>query len=224
MKNVFKEKVINEFSKEKNYNKIMLETERMMSMKKIRYFLAPVCACAIVAVGVIGFNMDKNIKENNNKEIVCLADNIRINEIQNMASTKLMVDSKVIDKGDLPSELAQITNIDGNEVSSIFAYYTKSDYTKEEFDLLHDYVLVFDDEETHKNIKISASEVDSPLRDYFFQSTSDDISDINGVKVKISKYKNKYIVNFTKDEYHYDIETNSMTEAEMINLVKEVLK
>ena len=224
MKSVFKEKVTNEFNKERNYNKIMLETERMMSMKKIGYFLLPVCTCAIVAVGMIGFNMDKNTKENDNNEIVYLADNIRINEIQNMASTKLMVDSKVIDKGDLPSELAKITNIDGNEVSSIFAYYTKSDYTKEEFDLLHDYVLVFTDEENHKNIKISVSEVDSPLRDYFFQSISDDMSDINGVKVKISRYENKYIVNFTKDEYHYDIETKGMAEAEMITLVKEVLK
>ena len=132
-----------------------------------------------------------------------------------------MADSKLIEKNDLPIELIGLTNVAGNEASMITALYTKSDITKEEFDVLHDYVLNFFNDE--QSIKISATKEEKPLRDYFFQAT-DDISNIDGHDVKISKYEDKYIVNLEKGEYHFDIETNGLTEDEMIKVVSEVLK
>ena len=78
----------------------------------------------------------------------------------------------------------------------------------------------FNDEQS---IKISATKEEKPLRDCFFQAT-DDISNIDGHDVKISKYEDKYIVNLEKGEYHFDIETNGLTEDEMIKIVSEVLK
>ena len=42
--------------------------------------------------------------------------------------------------------------------------------------------------------------------------------------MRISKYEDKYIVNLEKGEYHFDIETNGLTEDEMIKVVSEVLK
>lgn len=224
MKNAFEDKVANEFNRERNYNKIMLKTERKMYMKKIGYILAPVCAVALVAVGVVGFSNMNNIRENNPSNIVSLANNIRINQIQNIAATKLMVDSRMIEKEDLPSELGDISNVGGSEASMVSAYYTKSDYSKEEFDVLHDYVLLFITEGTNKVVKVSASKLETPLRDYFFDTVSEDMSNIDGHNVKISKYEDKYIINFEKGDYHYDIETNGLAEDEMLNVLREVLK
>jgi len=221
MNNTFKDKVTSEFNQEMNYRKIMAKSERMIGMNKIGYIVAPVCAVALVAVGVIGFNMNKNIPEKEPTGIVSVASNIKINEIQNLASAKIMADSKLIEKNDLPIELIGLTNVAGNEASMITALYTKSDITKEEFDVLHDYVLNFFNDE--QSIKISATKEEKPLRDYFFQAT-DDISNIDGHDVRISKYEDKYIVNFEKGEYHFDIETNGLTEDEMIKVVSEVLK
>ena len=221
MNNTFKDKVTSEFNQEMNYRKIMAKSERMIVMNKIGYIVAPVCAVALVAVGVIGYNMNKNIPEKEPTGIVSVASNIKINEIQNLASAKIMADSKLIEKNDLPIELIGLTNVAGNEASMITALYTKSDITKEEFDVLHDYVLNFFNDE--QSMKISATKEEKTLRDYFFQAT-DDISNIDGHDVRISKYEDKYIVNLEKGEYHFDIETNGLTEDEMIKVVSEVLK
>lgn len=222
MNNTFKDKIENEFNKEINYRKIMMKSERMIGMNKIKYVVAPVCAVALVAVGMLGFSMHKDIQEKESKEIISVANNIKINEIQNMASAKIMAESKLIEKDELPAELIKLTNVAGNEASMITELYTKSDLTKEEFDLLHDYVLSYFNEEENQRIKISVTKEEKPLRDYFFQTT-DYISNIDGYNVKVSKYEEKYIVNLEKGEYHFDIKTIGLTEDEMIGVVRDVL-
>lgn len=222
MNNTFKDKIENEFNKEINYRKIMMKSERMIGMNKIKYVVAPVCAVTLVAVGMFRFSMHKDIQEKESNEIISVANNIKINEIQNMASAKIMAESKLIEKDELPAELIKLTNVAGNEASMITELYTKSDLTKEEFDLLHDYVLSYFNEEENQRIKISVTKEEKPLRDYFFQTT-DYISNIDGYNVKVSKYEEKYIVNLEKGEYHFDIETTGLTEDEMIGVVRDVL-
>lgn len=237
MNNVFKEKVEKEFNQEKNYRMIFQKKERMIGMKKIGYVMAPVCAAVLLAVGVVGVNMNKkinekepavnvadNIKNDENQMVASVTDSIKINAIQNYASAKLNVDSKVIEKEELPEELASLTKVNGLDASFIQTYYTKSDITRDEFDMLHDYVLLYFDETSNKTIKISCSNVGTPLRDYFFQALTEDVSLIDGVDYKISQYEDRFIINFEKENYHFDVETNGLNETEMIQLIKEIAK
>ena len=166
----------------------------------------------------------ENYNENELNETDVEVKNIKINKIENMAFAKIMAESKDIKKEELPKEIANLTNLNSNEASIISAVYTKTDYSKDEFDLLHNYVIYFFNEDNDTSIKISASKEEKPLRDYFFQEISNDMSNINGVAVKISQYEERYIINLEKGAYQLDIETTGLTENEMIDILEEVIK
>ena len=191
-------------------------------MKKIVYVLIVVLMILSAMLVFTGFNN----KENNlDKETSGLNSNgnIIINEIQNLAAAKIMCESKIIAKEELPEELSKYANVACNEASMISILYTKSDLSNDEFDFLHDYVFYFFNEEENRNYKISVTKEENNLRDYFFQATNDQ-SSIDGHDVIISKYDDRYIINFKKGDYHFDVETNGYTEAEMLNIVKDIIK
>ena len=183
-------------------------------------FLSGLVACD--NQGVITENQIPSIE---NQTISEKNDSIVINEIEGMAHAKLMVESKDILKEELPKEVKYLAdNLITGEIplSMISAYYTKSDYEKDEYDILHDYVLLFCDENSNKSVKISASNIEKPLRDYFFTS-AEEVSKVNGVEVTIYHYEDKYIANLTKDTWKIDIETNELTQEEVLRLIKNIL-
>ena len=187
-------------------------------MKKMKLVL--VIMCLVVAIGVVGCD-PKSQQENGDSSN---ASDIKINKIENLAHTKINAESMDITKEELPAELINLANLNGKEPEYIITLSTKTDPSSEEFDLLHDYFLYFHDVEKNTSIKVSASEVGTPLRDYFFEEISNDKSKIAGVPVKISQYEDRYIINLEKGEYYLDIETTRLTEDEMIKVIEEVLK
>ena len=188
-------------------------------MKKINLMKVFVCML-VVTIGLVGCGP----KSQEQNDVGDNASGIKINKIENLAHAKLMAESMDITKEELPEELLSLANLNGKEPEYIVTLSTKTDPSSEEFDLLHDYVLYFRDEEKNTSIKVSASKGQAPLRDYFFEEVSNNKSTIGGVPAKIFQYEDRYIVNLEKGEYYFDIETSGLTEDEMIKIVEEVVK
>lgn len=151
---------------------------------------------------------------------------IVINHISDLASRKLAVESKEIKVGELPQEVKYLAEMMSGDfkLSMMSAIYAKSDYNKDEFDLLHDYSFFYVEEENEeKSVKITLSFVEKPLRDYFFASIGE-LSQVKGEDVTISQYEGRYIINFSKEGKFIDIETNGLNQNEMIQWVEEVIK
>ena len=148
---------------------------------------------------------------------------IVINPISDMASTKLMVDSREISREDIPSDIRYLADLTIVPLSYLTAYYTKSNYSESAYDVLHDYVLLFFNEDNEQSIRISASKEGNPLRDYFFTAPKE-LSFIKGVSVNISKYEEKYIVTFSQGRFSFDVETNQLNQDELIALLEEMIK
>lgn len=227
LKKTFEEK----FNKQRNYNSLMAKIKEERKMNKLGYFLVPVTALAVVGM-IVGINLnspkvaDEILANNENisTQISVAQNTVSINNIEDLIMTKLLVDSKELTKEDLEDDLSFMKdfNIADNKLDTIFAYYTKGDTSKEEFNVLHDYVFMYSNQENTKNVKVSLSKVGKPLRDYFFNTTSD-ISKVAGTDVVISKYEDKYIANFEKDGINIDVETKGFTQTEMVKVIEDII-
>jgi hypothetical protein len=158
------------------------------------------------------------------KEPESVPNMINVNEIEDLASAKIMAESKVITKNELPADLAYIADIrvpNNMKLTMINEIYTKSDMTKEEFNVLHDHDFLFSDD-NNRTISVKVSKVGSTLRDYFFQSENK-VSTINDINVVISQFRNRYIETFTVDNYSFDVETTGLTLIESIDIVQSLI-
>ena len=79
---------------------------------------------------------------------------ITINVISDLANAKILGESKELTDKELPTEIKPLAELfnSGDYISldTISALYVKSDYTKEEFDILHDYVLLYSEKDGDK--------------------------------------------------------------------------
>ena len=158
------------------------------------------------------------------KEANSYTNMINVNEIEDLASAKIMAESKVITKEELPEDLAYIAEMrtPGNmKLTMINEVYTKSDMTQNVFDVLHDYNFLFSDD-NNRTISVKLSKTGTPLRDYFFQSENK-ISTINGINDVITQFKNRYMHTFSVDLYSFDLETSGLTLVESISLVQQLI-
>ena len=189
-------------------------------MNKIKFLvMAVLVVFSAILMTACGEKTTSNSKDNT----ISKANDVIINDIDVMANAKILADSKVIDKEELPAEIKyiayiKVANLNLDMISQV---YTKSDSSKEEFDVLHDYNFLFLNEEN--SAKISLCMDGTPLRDYFFQS-EEVVSNYNGIFTMFYKFKNKYIARFEKNGISFDIETSGVSEEDMLSLVKEVMK
>ncbi len=186
-------------------------------MKRISIVLA-IC---FVVLGVFALSGCNNSKVENNEG----KNSIKINEIETMASAKLMADSKVITKEELPENLQNLADLGSNvgvENNMITEIYTKSVPSSETFDELHDYSFLFSDDE-EKSIKLNLSLIGTPLRDYFFQS-SNNVSTISGVEVLLFQFRDRYLVQFSNAGINYDIETQGISQTDVVSFVESLIK
>jgi hypothetical protein len=169
----------------------------------------------IIALAIIVSGCGENPK--NEQKVV-------VNEIEVMASAKILAESKVIEKDELPQDIKKISeagNVIKLPLNMVSEVYTKYDAEKDEYSNLHDYKLLFSDET--KTAQVSICKKGAPLRDYFFQA-EDNKSSLGGTEATIYKYTDRYIVRLVKDEMNFDIETNGLSESEMVSFVLEVIK
>lgn len=220
-----------ETTKEKNSHKSYKERMIGMSNLKLKYVLAPVCMVLIAVVGYVGFlNTNNNLNNNpitdfrGGKE-ESLATTININKIDNMIMADLDAQEKLLNDVNIP----YIGYMIGLEIPSDFdnkenykAIYVRSDRNVEKYDILNNYEFTYRNTSNNRKIIIAFSEKYVPLRDYEILD-ADKISKIGDVELIISQYKNMYIVKFTHKGINFDIETNDITESELISLLESII-
>lgn len=85
----------------------------------------------------------------------------------------------------------------------------------------HDYVFEYRTENNGEVI-IAICKDEKPLRDYYFEFKGKK-SKIGNIELEIVQYENKYMVNFESNNINYDIETNEITENELVELLQTIL-
>ena len=235
MPNNLKQEIEKEFNKERNYNTILFEGERMNDMgKNIRKNILATAYLVIIAiVGFLGLNTMNSPKENleisknnqiPNTQEEKLKIDLNINKIDNMGSMRLDADIRIIEMNELQEKFNFIQNVKVPEeykFKDSYNIFVKSNIDIKKYDKLHDYVFVYQKDELN-DIQIAFSEVGEPLRDYYLGEMKKK-SKIGDVEVIISKYKEMYNAIFKKNNIYFDIETNGITESELVNLLVSII-
>ena len=234
MSNKFKREFEKEFNKQENYNKIISKVEQTDTRKsfKFRYALAASFALVTVVVSSMGFYNEKlSKKEENISESNGIRTELNINKIKDIAATSLDVDLKKIDAkreeiekiSDKFTFMKNIKIPEDLNLKTSYILYTRSDFEVRVYDLLHDYVFSYSDQNEERDITISFSEVEEPLRDYYL-GEGKKVSKIGDIEVKISQYKELYMATFTYNEVNFDIETKGITENELVALLVSIIE
>ena len=198
--------------------------------KKIIYGLSSACAVFILGVGILAVQK----KSNNNvtkaeNEIMVSSRNmnvmLEINPMQGTSMAKLDADVQTVEINSLPEKFEFINNIalpSEYKLDNSYELFTRENFNTTEYSLLHDYVFNYS-KDCENSIKVAFSEVEEPIRDYFLDD-SKKVSKIGDVNVIISKYEKMYVATFKCKEINFDIETNGITEEELVNLLESIIK
>ena len=205
--------------------------------KKIVYAISSVCAVFILGVGIFVGTSKLNNKgdtleigkteENINKE-ESLDIELNINILKDMAMTSLDADVKIdanaIKLEQLPKELMFMGNLiipEEYEFENSYTLYTRENTEEAEYNVLHDYIFNYRKDDLN-NIQISFSKIEPPIRDYSILG-GDKISKIGDVELKISQWKEMYIVTFKYKDIYFDIETTGITKKQLVSLLESII-
>ena len=164
-------------------------------------------------------NIGKNISQKLNVKL-------NINKIKDMEMTKLDLDVKIVESKEIPEKFDFMEKVkipSEYKFKESYNVYTRKDMDVAEYNLLHDYVFNYQKDDFSEEIKIAFSEVEEPLRDYFIDDKYK-TSKIGDAEVIITQYKQMYIVSFKYKDIYFDIETNGITENELVELLVSIIE
>lgn len=150
---------------------------------------------------------------------------LEINPMQGASMAKLDADVQTVEINSLPEKFEFINNIalpSEYKLDNSYELFTRENFNTTEYSLLHDYVFNYS-KDYENTIKVAFSEVGEPIRDYFLDD-SKKVSKIGDVDVIISQYEKMYVATFKCKEIYFDIETNGITEEELVNLLESIIK
>jgi hypothetical protein len=220
----------NQFSKDTNYKKILSKLEGGIYMKNkiLKFSLVPICLILIIC-GIVLFKPDTDVPN-----VIKVADNdnmeIYINELKNVSMAKLDADVQMQEEINIVKEHEPLKNVkipSDLQLSESFLIYTRKDNQTTQYDILHDYVLVYNkivNNLQEKKIIVAFSKDFEPLRDYYIDTGNLSVSKINDIKVTIAAYNDMYIATFSCNNLNFDIETIGITQEEFISLIKSLIK
>ena len=193
--------------------------------KKIIYTISSVCAVFILAIGIlVGTGQLKdNIGENIDQKLNV---KLNINKIKDMEMTKLDLDVKIVESKELPEKFDFMEKIkipSEYKFKDSYNVYTRKNLNVEEYNLLHDYVFNYQKDDSSNGIKIAFSKVEEPLRDYFIDDKYK-TSKIGDAEIIITQYEQMYMVSFKYKDIYFDIETNGITENELVELLVSIIE
>lgn len=223
--NELKEKIRKNIKEEIAISNIRKEFDmKTNTNKRIIYVVSSICAVFILGLGIfLGTSkLDNNLVQNENLEIG--KDKININILKNVEMTKIDADIKTIEIRDLPEEFMFMENLlipKEYKFENSYNIYIKENQEEKEYNILHDYIFNYRKDSLNK-IKIAFSKIESPIRDYYIED-GNKISEIDNVDLKISLWKDMYIVTFKYKDIYFDIETTGITEDELISLLKSII-
>ena len=205
--------------------------------KKIIYWITSSAAVFILGFGIIiGTNTFNNTnvpnqdykiadlsQDKQNKEETLKID-LQINEIHKIGESKINGEIESISIDKIPEEIKFMERIvvpQNFNPKEIYKVYIRSNPNIRKYDLLHDYVFFYQKDEEH-SIRIVLSTVGEPLRDYHIDN-ADKISKIGDIELKISSGEKMYIASFKIENIYFDIETDGITENELVELLKSII-
>lgn len=229
--NILKEKVRKNVKEKIAVANIREELGMSNKNKKSIYWIASVCAVCVIGFGiVVGTNslnnkeIDNNFYAEENVEQEKNVTELKINKIENMAMKKLDAEMKNLELENLPEKFVFIDDVklpEEYKLEGAYNIFTKEDVNIKKYNLLHDYVLCYAKDDVG-TIEIAFSEVGAPLRDYFINSQNE-VSKIGEVEIVISQFEDKYLVSFDINGLYFDIETNGITESELVELLSSII-
>jgi len=223
--NNMKKKLKERFDKNNNYNQILSKIERKDDMKKINYFkysLVPICLLLIVGI-VAQFSNRPNplldgSKDTQNIIIINNTDNIIRGSLRVDADIREINSIDIFEKYGLNKEL-----IIPND-STLDSYCLYGKFSSDQYDKLIDCRLVYVRKgETIPTITIAMAKNNPPFRDYLFSEDNLKESTINNVLLIITQYEDIYFTVFKINDIYFDIETNGITQNELVDLLKSII-
>ena len=216
-----------ETPKDKNKKEFYM---KIIKNKKIIYALSSACAVFILGIGILAGQKktNKNIIKTEDEGMVRSQNMnimLEINPMQGASMEKLDADAQTVEMTSIPEKFEFINNItlpSEYKLANSYEIFTKENHDTAEYSLLHDYVFYYS-KDYENSIKVAFSEVGEPIRDYFLDD-SKKISKIGNVDVIISQYEKVYVATFKCKEIYFDIETNGITEEELVNLLESIIK
>ena len=216
------------------YKEIISKIEDGKRMKKKnnnlwKWSFVPICLVTIIS-GVLLINNSKELNPNINIPNIETKDNVSlyINDISKMTQGVLRSDTDVkitnIENISYFKEIAGIkipSDLDNKEAHEI---YVKPDKDSQEYNVLQSYVVNYSNTENNRNIIVSFSKDNKPIRDYYFSEEGSKMSKINNIELKIFKYDELYFTEFNYEGINFDIETSKITEQELIDLLLSIIK
>ncbi len=216
------------------YKEIMSKIERGERMKEKnnnlwRWSFVPICLVAIIS-SVLLINNDKELKPNIHIPNIETKDNVNlyINDVSKMTQGVLRLDAdvKVTNIENIPyfKEIADIEIPSDFDSKEAYEIYVRPDRNSQEYNILQSYVVNYSDTENDRNISVSFSKDNKPIRDYYFPEEGSKISKINDIELKIFKYDELYFTEFNYEGINFDIETSKITEQELLTFLLSILK
>lgn len=195
--------------------------------KKIIYTISSVCAVFILTIGILvgtgQLNDNINIGENIDQKLNV---KLNINKIKDMEMTKLDLDVKIVESKEIPEKFEFMEKVkipSEYKFKDSYNVYTRKDMDVAEYNLLHDYVFNYQKDDFSSGIKIAFSEVGEPLRDYFIDDKYK-TSKIGDAEIIITQYEQMYMASFKYKDIYFDIETNGITENELVELLVSIIE
>lgn len=203
---------------------------RIMRNKKFIYGLSSACAIFILGIGILAGQKKANnnvIKAENEGMVSRQNRNVmlEINPMEGASMAKLDADVQTVEMSSLPEKFDFINNIalpSEYKLENSYEVYTRENYDNAEYSSLHDYVFNYS-KDYENTIKVAFSEAGEPIRDNFLDD-SKKISKIGDVDVIISQYEKMYVATFKCKGIYFDIETNGITEEELVNLLESIIE
>lgn len=204
-------------------------------MKKntwFKYSLVPICLVIMVSCFMLfgENNNSKTFKTDSGNKIV-------VNNLKDIGTTSL--DARLdVDIKMLPPRYLEYNGEDNIVIptdfnkKAVYQIFTKKDKNTTEYNILHDNVTEYIKEEYQgndsylhtKRIIITYSENFIPLRDYYIDTINLKMSKINDIELTIANYNDMYIAIFKYNNLNFDVETQGISEIELINLLESMIK
>lgn len=222
-KQIMKDVFDNEFNANKIRNQILLKSEKKTKKNMIK-FLQYATFLFVIAIVVITIFINN---QQDNYIYSDVASNIIINKINEFDLTKLDADIKFeeINSVNLPwNDMFNNINIP-KDLDKFYGYgvYTKND-SNNEYNILDSYVYEYFNLDNNRKIKITFSNTNKSIRDYFFDIDDVKESNINDNKLIVYQSEDIYFTEFKYNEYYFDIENHEITTDELIFILKSIIK
>lgn len=227
--------IMNDFSKKKNYDYIL---KKIGENKMVKFNKIAISSCLITLIlicGIVVFTVNHKELKNNNEKIPDYENKILINKLDDLNNSNASIAGGIYDIAggfyekaieELEDEYPFISNL------FIFGNTTKNQrigeyrYDSDKISYQGYYVIYTDDTEKRSVEIFFSKTMNMKLRDIGPRILLEELEDsyIMNIPVKIIESVNSYIVFFEKNGVHFDIETNKISQEELINLIQSILK